>query len=305
MSKDRPVLIGLGELLWDCFGAERRPGGAPANVAFHANQLGLRGLVCTRVGRDELGDELIAHLTRHRLDVTCVQRDDAHPTSTVDVHDDGDGPMYTIHENVAWDYLAVIPAWEDALRHCTAIAFGTLAQRYRTSRVTIHQCLELAAHALRLYDVNLRPPFVDREWIAQSLEHATVMKLNHDELPIIADMFGVVRGDMRTRAEGLRTRFGLQVVCITRGKDGCLLVSDASVAETVGKTVDVADTVGAGDAFTAALAAGLIWQWPLESVAKLANAVGGLVASRPGAMPDLREELARCVAEHRPGGAAD
>lgn len=295
----RPILVGLGEVLWDCFPDERRPGGAPANVAFHADQLGLCGVVCSRVGTDALGDELCDYLAQQGLGRDHIQRDPDHPTGTVDVHFDNGSPSYTINENVAWDYLTIDDTWRQTLADCAAVCFGTLAQRNEASRVTIEQCLEVASQAWRIYDVNLRPPFYDAPRIEASLHACRVAKLNREELPILADLLALGAGAPPQQAAAVRARYDVELVCMTRGKDGCVLFGDETV-DLPGQRVSVADTVGAGDAFTAGLAAGLVWGWPLAAVARLANAVGGLVASRPGAMPNVRTQLAELVKTHAP-----
>ncbi len=153
------IIIGLGELLWDCFGEERRPGGAPANVAYHAQLLGAQGVVCSRVGMDAWGVELLAFLRANGLDTAHVQRDEQHLTGRVTVHLDGShGPSYTIHENAAWDHLAWTPEWETLAGSAAAVCFGTLAQRAPESRATVQRFLDAAPQALRVYDINLRPP---------------------------------------------------------------------------------------------------------------------------------------------------
>jgi fructokinase len=297
---EKPTLIGIGELLWDCFPQTRRPGGAPANVAFHAGQLGLRGLVLTRIGTDALGDELLRYLTERGLDTRGVTRDPQRPTGTVDVRFEQDGPAYTIHEDVAWDHIPFEPWWEPLLANAAAICFGTLAQRSQTSRDTIHRCIEIAADAWRIYDVNLRPPFFRPDWIERSLHLCRAVKLNHEELPQIARMLAIEAETALDQAAELRRRFAIELVCVTRAAEGCALLSDSESIDVPGRTVDVADSVGAGDAFTAALATGLVWGWPISAIGPFANAVGGLVTTRAGAMPDLRDELASLVTGHRP-----
>lgn len=295
-----PVVIGIGELLWDCFPDARRPGGAPANVAFHASQLGACGLVASRVGRDVPGDELVSYLSGQGLETRYIQRDDEHPTGTVTVQFEAGAPAYTIHEKVAWDYLALTQSLENISSQAAAICYGTLAQRSAASRKTIRDCLEYAEDAWRVYDVNLRPPHYHDTLLAESLDRAQVAKLNHEELPEITEMFGLRASGLRGQAAKLRERFSLRLVCATRGAGGVLLLSASEVVDLPGARVQTADTVGAGDACTAALACGLVWGWPLKSIAQLANDVGGLVASRSGAMPDLRAEFADLVNRHRP-----
>lgn len=299
MSLEAKMVVGLGELLWDCFGEERRPGGAPANVAYHARLLGAQGVVCSRVGVDNAGIELLHFLTSHGLDTRHVQRDDAHPTGHVTVHmNAGHGPAYTIHEGVAWDHLAWTPAWAELARDAAAVCFGTLAQRAPESRATIHAFLDAAPQALRVYDINLRPPHFARTWIEASLERAHVLKLNDEEWPQLNELLEVRATDPLGFSRAMLARFDLTHVFITRGGEGCLAVTGTSVVEEAGVATEVADTVGAGDAFSAALIVGLLSGWPLGEVAHCANRVGALVASYPGAMPQVAEAMAAIRADY-------
>jgi fructokinase len=293
-----PIVVGLGELLWDCFADSRLPGGAPANVAFHACQLGSRGVVCSRVGRDPLGDELLEFLAKQGLATTWVQRDGDHPTSTVTVDtSQPHHPRFIIHLNVAWDFLAFDDALGQLMRQASAVCFGTLAQRSPQSRQAIHAALDAAGpECLIVYDVNLRQHFFDRAWVADSLARAHVVKLNAEEVIDLDKLLGLDSPDQVEFARRVQSRFGVHTVCITRGEAGCLLVGREEVAEDPGTPVRVADAVGAGDAFTAALILGQLRGWPLASQASFANAVGALVAGRPGAMPILRDELSRLLA---------
>jgi fructokinase len=292
----KPVVVGLGEVLWDCFDDTRRAGGAPANVAFHAAQLGAVGLVCSRVGEDDLGAELLDFLARHGLSVETIQRDAHHATGTVTVHSGAQaGPSYTIHQDVAWDFLEMTPQWRETCSRAAAVCFGTLAQRSPQSRATIHACLQASAGALLVYDVNLRPPFIERSWIEASLGRCHVAKLNADEHEVLADLLGLKASGQAAFACALIERYGLQAACITRGADGCLIATVDEVVEAPGVEVTVVDTVGAGDAFTAALTLGWLRHWPLGNVAAFANEVGALVAARPGAMPPLATAFAGVV----------
>jgi fructokinase len=295
----RPVVVGLGELLWDCFDDSRRPGGAPANVAFQAGQLGCRGVVCSRVGCDPLGDELVDFLAGQELATDWIERDAEHPTGTVTVDTTrADHPEYTIHEHVAWDHLEFDAALEALIAGAAAVCFGTLAQRAPVSRETIHRAL---AHAppgcLVVCDVNLRQRWYDREVLQRSLAAAGLVKLNDHEVAVLAELLGAGSAEHVAFAREIRRRFDVDTVCITRGERGCLLVSADEVVDDPGTVVEVVDTVGAGDAFTAAWIAGRLRHWPLDSQASFANCVGALVASRAGAMPALRAEFARLLAE--------
>jgi fructokinase len=288
-------VIGLGELLWDVFPDSRRPGGAPANVAFQSQQLGCRGLVASCVGEDEPGGELRVNLVERGLDTSLVQRDADHPTGrvTVDVSDPHH-PRYTIHEDVAWDFLQPDENLMSAAREASAICFGTLAQRSPVSRETIHAVLDAAgSDCLIVFDVNLRQQWYDRERIERSLRQADIVKLNHEEAAVLSEMFGFGVQEHRTIAAALQDRFNVDLVCITRAEKGCLLVNRDGIADVPGRKVEVVDAVGAGDAFTAALIVTQLEGWPLQSAAEFANHVGGLVATRrgaSGAMPEQRDE---------------
>ncbi len=289
-----PIVLGLGELLWDVFPDSHRPGGAPANVAFHAAQLGGIGRIASRVGRDAEGDELVRFLASRSLGTDLIQRDDRYPTGRVTVTVSNGQPSFRIHEEVAWDYLAATDDLLSAAAHAQALCFGSLAQRSPTSRATIQTCLRVA-QGLVVFDVNLRQHWYDADTIAASLESAHVVKLNRDELSILAPLFTPGVRDPVQFAEALRRRFPVRWVVLTRGADGCLVWGEGEVVDVPGTPVEVVDTVGAGDAFTAAFLIGLLRGWPLERTARFANGVGGLVAARPGAMPDIAAE-ARCLA---------
>ncbi len=292
-----PDVIGLGELLWDCFPEERRPGGAPANVAFHAQQLGLTAGVATRVGIDTLGDELIVFLQQQGLSTDLVQRDPLHGTGTVTVQPQTDGSTrYEFLVDSAWDFLELTPAWRSALGATRAVCFGTLAQRCPDSRATILAALSVvSAGCLIVYDVNLRPPFVDRAWVEASLPLARVVKLNEDEVRVLSGWEQPPILTPIALAEGLLQRYPqLELVCVTRGAQGALAVTRSEIVDEPGRPVKVVDTVGAGDAFTAALITGRLNGWPLAQTIRFATRIGGLVASRAGAMPELHAEFASC-----------
>jgi fructokinase len=287
-------IIGLGELLWDCFPDRRLPGGAPANVAYHAQQLGLSAAVVTRVGQDNLGEELIAFLRSRGLSTEFVQIDPKHQTGTVMVWPEPKGSVgYTFLENSAWDFLEAKQELIDAIRTARVICFGTLGQRRPAARSTIHQCLNSAPKdCMIVYDLNLRPPFFARDWILKSLKHATVVKLNQEEVKVLAKMLEISADDEVRFAKTLLDTFKqIDHVYVTRGSEGCLGVTCDEVIELSGIPTEVRDTVGAGDAFTAGIIFGQLASWPLGKTLDLANHFGALVASRNGAMPSLTSEL--------------
>ncbi len=288
----KPTVIGLGEFLWDVFPDSRRPGGAPANVAYHVNQLGGHGRVASRVGTDPDGEELIEFLHKKQLDTQLIQHDPDHPTGRVTVQLSETGqPGYTIHQSVAWEFLQPVDELLNACRNADAITWGTLAQRTTVSRKTIHECLNSTREdCLTLFDVNLRQQWYDRDTIECSLQRASIVKLNTDEWPTLSALLEWGTLSVPEFAARMRKQFGVSVVCITRGSEGCILLEEAGTYELTAKPVTVVDTVGAGDAFAAALMVSLLHGQPLEQAGRFANDIGGLVASRPGAMPDILED---------------
>jgi fructokinase len=293
------IVVGLGELLWDCFAESRRPGGAPANVAFQACQMGGRGIVCSRVGCDPLGDGLVEFLARQKLSTDFVQRDADRPTGTVTVDTShADHPTYVIHEDVAWDRIQANEALCDLMARAHAVCFGTLAQRSAASRQAIYRALDsVQPNCLVVYDVNLRQRWYERSWVEESLRRSRIVKLNADEVPVIGQLLDLDAAphDPRSFAHALYERFPIDTVCITRAEKGCLLIDRTASVDQPGVPVKVADAVGAGDAFAAALIIARLRHWPLIAQAAFANQVGALVASRPGAMPILGPELATLV----------
>lgn len=296
-------LLGLGELLWDIVGDEKRPGGAPANVAFHAAQLGLSSTICSRVGTDPLGDELVDLLAGRGLNTSLIQRDPAHPTSTVTVtFEREDHPTYAIHTGVAWDHLEFGREWAAGFASADAVCFGTLAQRSPESRTAIQRALQAAPGALRVLDVNLRAPHFEREIVKQSLRHANIVKLNQDEVEQLSALFGWSPATPSAFARHCAEQFGIGRTCVTRGAAGCLLYEDGREYAAPAARLQLVDPVGAGDAFTAGLTYALLAGWSPEMAGRFANRVGGLVANRKGAMPVLTEEFARLKQEFPAGG---
>jgi fructokinase len=285
------TIVGLGEALWDVFPNGPRFGGAPANFACHAAMLGADASLVSRVGDDELGARAVASLRACGVDVEHVGNG-PFPTGTVQVELDAAGkPTFEIREDAAWDHLEwsydkeVLAAWADA------VCFGTLCQRGEESRQTIRRFLSFTRlDCLRVFDVNLRQPFYDREVILDSLQRATVLKLNDDELPIIASMLHLSGTEAESMAE-IGRRYDLALVALTRGSRGALLLAGGTIRECAGLPVLVVDTVGAGDAFTAALTLGWLRGRDLEEIGRHACRVAAFVCSQAGATPTLPEEL--------------
>ncbi len=312
-------VAGVGEVLWDLLLSGPELGGAPANFAYHAHALGAEAQVITRIGSDDYGREVIRRFQEMRLPDSALQRDEAAPTGTARVELSGDGlPHFTIRENVAWDCLA---ATEEALavaRTTDAICFGSLAQRSEPSRGTIQQLVgSTPAGAWRIFDINLRQQYYSRVVVEESLQLANVLKLNDDELPILAEMFSLT-GSPRHEIQQLAEAFSLRLVALTRGVNGSLLYQNQKCKEPerlhgggdpprqdgadprhhtiwsdcATQPVKVVDTVGAGDSFTAALVLGLLHKMDLDEINSIANEVARYVCSQAGATPSLPPEFA-------------
>src|SRR5512133_717307 len=289
-----PKVIGIGEVLWDLLPSGSQLGGAPANFAYHARALGAAARVISRVGNDPLGREVRARFETQEIDCGALQVDNGAPTGAVTVTLSASGvPAYTIHENVAWDRLIVTPEALSAVREADAICFGSLAQRSEPSRTSIQRLVAATpAESLRVFDVNLRQGYYSLEIIEQSLRLANVLKLNDAELPVIAALFNVT-GSPQKQLEQLAQKFRLRLIALTRGPAGSLLFQNGGWSDCPSVPICIVDTVGAGDAFTAALVMGLLQKVELNEINQLAGEVARHVCSCAGATPPLPEKFLR------------
>ncbi len=281
------TIVGLGEVLWDVFPTHKQLGGAPANFAYISSLLGDHGVVASRVGTDALGDDVVNRLQALALETTYLQRDPDHPTGTVKVELANDGqPRFEITESVAWDYVEWTPKFESLAGQADAVCFGSLAQRGSQARETIHRFLAATREtAVHVFDVNLRQIFYSAEVLTRSGETADVLKVNHEEVPVVVKAVGGPALDELGAAQWLCRRFHLGLVCITRGARGSLLVTPNAHDSHPGHKVKVTDTVGAGDAFTATLVHHYLRGSDLATMNDAANRMGAWVASKPGATP--------------------
>jgi fructokinase len=282
------MILGIGELLWDVLPTGPRIGGAPANFAGHASSLGADAAVISRVGADADGGRLVAALRAGGVSTAGVTVDPDHPTGSVDVRLGPDGqPEFTIHEDVAWDHLGTTPGLLDLAASADAVCFGSLGQRSAGSRAAIRKLVAATPPgALRVFDVNLRQRFYDREVIDSSLELANVCKLSDSELPLITGLLGLT-GDVRGQLATLLSRYRLRAVVYTRGADGSLLTDGTVWSDHPGVPTEVRDTVGAGDSFTCAVTLGLLQGWPLAAISETASGIAAYVCSQDGAVPPL------------------
>jgi fructokinase len=286
-SRRKNLIVGLGELLWDILPKGKELGGAPANFAYMTSLLGDHGVVVSRVGKDRLGNAAARRLARLGLSHGWLQIDKDHPTGTVKVEIAADGqPKYEITESVAWDHFEWTPQWQELAQRADAACFGSLAQRSRKSCETIRSFLRaMRPEALKVFDVNLRQTFFTSGVLLESAKLADVMKLNHEELPLVATLLGYPENAKEPPAKWLLQKCGLKLVCVTEGMRGSYLVTPDSIDKHSGFPTQVADTVGAGDAFTAALIHHHLRDASLTAMNEAANRMGSWVASQVGATP--------------------
>ena len=300
------LILGIGELLWDIVPDGMRLGGAPANFAVMAGRLGNHAAILSRIGRDDLGRQAIDRLDPMPVETGFLQVDQLHETGRVTVSLEGGEPHYTIHEPAAWDFLELSDEWIQLAARADAICFGSLAQRNRQARQTIQTlAAEASAKCIRVFDVNLRAPFYSAEVLQESLELATAVKMNDVEAPLVLDLLDLaieeapVTGEtlstpeyLRAAAERLLAEFpSLQLVAATRGSRGSLLVTRDEWNEHPGFPVKVADGIGAGDAFTAAMTHYMLRGADLAMLNEAGNRWGGWMASQSGAMPALPDSV--------------
>jgi fructokinase len=284
---DAPTVIGLGEILWDVFPEGKQLGGAPLNFSHHGAQLGADAYPVSAVGADANGEEIRQILAAKNLPDIHVQTDPTHPTGRVNVTLRDGKPTYEILRDVAWDHIQFPPTLADLATRADAACFGSLAQRNAVSRDTIHAFLDaMRPDALRIFDINLRQDFYNREIIESSLRRANIFKLSDEELPVLTAMFDLP-GDVSAQLRHLLERFNLQLVAYTRGGAGSLLVTAGETSDHLGFPTEVIDTVGAGDSFTATLCMGLLQNLPLAEINRHASQVAAFVCSQSGATPQL------------------
>lgn len=302
--KEPRLILGIGELLWDMLPEGPQLGGAPANFSVMAGRLGNHAAVLSRIGRDDLGRKAVALLDPLPVDTSHLQIDPQHETGRVMVDLKDGQARYEFRQPVAWDFLELSDEWIQMAERADAICFGSLAQRAVESRQTIQTlAAQTSSSCVRVFDVNLRAPFYSGETIQESLELATVVKMNDGEVPQVLALLGLpANGDhpttqLRLGAERLLGEFPtLQMVAVTRGGHGSLLVTRDEWHEHPGRPVKVADTIGAGDVFTAAMTHYLLRGADLATLNEAGNRWGGWIASQSGAMPHLPEQVRADIA---------
>lgn len=297
-------VIGLGEILWDVYEDKALLGGAPANFATHASSLHACGTIASAVGADDLGRRALNALRERSLDTSLIAVDPRHPTGTVQVSLDGMGqPTYAFADAVAWDFLECSPDWLEVASTCNAVCFGTLAQRSPHGRRAIASFLEGTSHECwRVFDVNLRQHFYDAESIHRSLAVSNMLKLNDEELPVVGRLLGMEFNDevafqephsraTRSAIEAMVAEYPLQCVALTLGSRGSWVWLEGDWDFQPPIEVEAIDTVGAGDAFSAALVMGLLEGISLDRLHRRAARIAAYVCTQRGAVPPLPVHL--------------
>ena len=287
------IVVGMGEALWDVLPEGKKIGGAPANFAYHVSQFGLDSRVVSAVGDDKLGMEILDNFREKELNamVEVVP----YPTGTVQVELDAAGvPCYDIKEGVAWDNIPFTPALEDLAKHTRSVCFGSLAQRSVVSRETINRFLDAMPDGegqCKIFDINLRQGFYTKEIICESMRKCNILKINDEELVTISRMFGYPGIDLQDKCWILLAKYNLKMLILTCGVNGSYVFTPGEVSFVETPKVEVADTVGAGDSFTAAFVASILKGLPVTEAHKLAVETSAFVCTQNGAMPVLPDRL--------------
>ena len=287
------IIVGMGEALWDVLPEGKKIGGAPANFAYHVSQFGFDSRVVSAVGNDALGDEILEVFKekqlKHQLQVVN------YPTGTVQVTLDSAGiPLYEIKEGVAWDNIPFTDDLKRLALSTRAFGFGSLAQRNEVSRTSINRFLDTMPDGdeqLKIFDINLRQGFYTKEIIRESCQRCNVLKINDEELVAISRMFGYPGIDLQDKCWILLAKYNLKMLILTCGTNGSYVFTPGVVSFQETPRVPVADTVGAGDSFTAAFCASLLKGKSVPEAHKLAVEVSAYVCTQSGAMPELPQVL--------------
>ena len=285
---DKPVIGGMGELLWDMLPTGRQCGGAPANVVYHINQLGLPAFMISSVGNDADGDDLLAWLRTKNIDCRFITRNNL-PTGLVTVTLDNGIPSYEIHKPSAWDAIAVTPELLDACHNFSAFVFGSLSQRCKESETAIRNVLDaLPVSCLKVFDINLRQSFYTPEIISASLFASDVLKLNDEELDVLRKMFSWT-GNQEDIVKAIAKTFSLKAVILTLGAKGSALYREGGYSMEyypIANCPKVVDTVGCGDSFLAAWLVSILTGHSPDDAMKRASEISAFVAGQKGGMPN-------------------
>lgn len=286
------IVVGMGEALWDVLPEGKKIGGAPANFAYHVSQFGLPSCVVSAIGDDTLGKEIIENFTSKGLDQLIAEV--PYPTGTVQVEIDQTGiPLYDIKENVAWDNIPYTEHLDALAKRTKAVCFGSLAQRNVVSRNTINHFLDTMPKdddSLIVFDVNLRQGFYNKEILCKSMQNCNILKINDEELITVNRMFGYPGIDLQDKCWILLGKYNLKMLILTCGINGSYVFTPGNVSFQPTPKVEVADTVGAGDSFTAAFIASILKGKSVTEAHTIAVKTSAFVCTQKGAMPVLPPE---------------
>ena len=287
------IVVGMGEALWDVLPEGKKIGGAPANFAYHVSQFGLKSCVVSAIGDDALGAEILKNFDEKQL---CHLIDTVpYPTGTVQVEIDQAGiPQYEIKENVAWDNIPYTAKLESLAENTRAVCFGSLAQRNVVSRSTLNRFLDAIPEEndpLIVFDVNLRQGFYNKEILCNSMKRCNILKINDEELVTVSRMFGYPGIDLQDKCWILLGKYNLKMLILTCGINGSYVFTPGNVSFQPTPKVEVADTVGAGDSFTAAFIASILKGKPVDEAHRRAVETSAFVCTQQGAMPLLPENI--------------
>lgn len=293
MRTKRNYVVGIGEALWDVLPEGKKLGGAPANFAYHVSQFGLQSQVVSSIGEDKLGNEILDNFQGKGLH-TLIEKVE-YPTGTVQVQLDNEGvPCYDIKENVAWDNIPFTDKLKQLAQKTCAVCYGSLAQRNVVSRETINAFLNAMPEGkgqYKIFDINLRQGFYTKEIICNSMQRCNILKINDEELVTVSRMFGYPGIDLQDKCWILLAKYKLEMLILTCGVNGSYVFTPGSVSFIETPKVEVADTVGAGDSFTAAFVSAILKGKTVKEAHQLAVNVSAYVCTQNGAMPELPGNL--------------
>lgn len=287
-NQSTPLIVCFGEVLWDLLPSGKIAGGAPMNVAYHANQLGIHSQMISKIGNDDLGKALLNFLNKKGVATNLVQTDYTFPTGIVNVKLDEKGsPSYEIVAPVAWDYIHTNMDNKKAVQNADAFVFGSLAARNETTKKTLFELLKLAK--LKVFDVNLRQPFFSKDILLELLSQADIVKMNDEELEIIGEWLDI-QGTEANKAMQIKNHFNWQSLIVTRGAEGAWLFNKDGMNSSAGVKIKVQDTIGSGDSFLAAFLSKFLQGEALEKCLQFASATGAYIATQKGGTPEFSEE---------------
>lgn len=285
------TIVGFGEALWDVFPEGRKIGGAPANFAYHVAQWGLDSCAVSAIGKDDLGDDIVRKFDENGLKYRLERVD--FPTGVVQVTlDENKVPSYNIKEGVAWDNIPMTPELETLARDCRAVCFGSLAQRSSVSRATINAFVDLMPEdSLKIFDINLRQHYFNEEIVCNSMNKADILKINDEEIIVVAEMLNITGKSQKEICEVLLDRFALKMVILTCGDKGSYVLSAQESSWVDTPKVNVVSTVGAGDSFTGTFIASILLGKTIRQAHEAAVRVSAYVCTCQGAMPAIPQDL--------------